>query len=237
MNISSITLLTGKVKAKRERLLPVHVKNPQISRKFANARWIYQQIQNRVGTCQERRGEEERPVIIPLLDDMESFAPKVTSTPIKQRSNPSDRWNENQNSPLHGSGKDSLEDAPVESSFGNHREEHSWSEFTFPQNVRVSTEIFADTKRSASFDQEMEWRSFTGYNKSLNTDKDESSANWKMKTDDSDWDDCFSKRNSIKLPVNQPQPGKKTRKRKQNSGKENVAIKNVKKLVMYVNNY
>lgn len=246
-------LVSGKIK--RDRLLS-H-KSQHISKKFSNARWIYQQIQNKIGVKknEEERNQEQVHLvnddIEPPLEEQFTFCPLVTSTPNSSQTDLSspdcvseNHWHSRRSMLV------STEDNPYVP-HQHHQAPSSTGTFNFDlSQTHNSHKSISYSSAAMDVQDNMDWRTlFSGRNE-FEMDQNFSfrsnvpSTSKAQQNEDEGWEECFSGSNQPREEKNlqlQERPTTSThRKRKRRgtqSNKENVAIKNVKKLIMYVNNY
>lgn len=231
-------------------------KSQHISKKFSNARWIYQQIQNKIGV---KRNEEERNQeqvhlvnddIEPPLEEQFTFCPLVTSTP---NSSQTDLSSPDCVSESHWQSRRSMlvstEDNPYVP-HQHHQAPSSTGTFNFDlSQTHNSHKSTSYSSAAMNVQDNMDWRTlFSGRNE-FEMDQNFSfrsnvpSTSKAQQNEDEGWEECFTGNNQPREENNlqlQERPTSTHRKRKirgTQSNKENVAIKNVKKLIMYVNNY
>lgn len=174
-------------------------------------------------------------------DEGDLFCPRVTSTPNNSQT---DQRNPIADpSILLENDWHTIPDSTEKSMFFPQDEDQSASTSFFPAksvHLNPPQRRSLSSRVSLSFDQGMmDWRTLSSRNDPgidpNNTFKNHVQRAPRDKdNDDEDWKVCFT--NSEKQSSRKPAASKRKRKRN-DSNKENVAIKNVKKLIMYVNNY
>lgn len=237
-------LIAGKVK--RDRLISHNKK--QIPKKFSNARWIYQQIQNKIVPSSSRRDEERIHHTVPktatdnpsAVEDGEPFAfcPLRTSTPNNSQTDPSNPpdlvtvsestdWQTMGEPTTYAHHSMSLEDNNADNC-------HS---FDRPTNSRATIHMDQDMNWQTLFPSDFEMdQNFT-----FRTSHPVAAPPHDDKETEDVWESCFAEEPHIdKTRSTSPasaNPHRREKRKRKDSNKENVAIKNVKKLIMYVNNY
>lgn len=241
---SASFIIAGKVK--RDRLISHNKK--QIPKKFSNARWIYQQIQNKIVPSSSRRDEERIPHTVSKTDtppDVEegeplAFCPLLTSTPNNSQSDvshPPDLFTVSESTNWQTIGEPTT------------YAHHSMSP---EDNIAENCHSFdrpANSRSTVHMDQEMNWGTLypsdfeMDQNFTFRTSHPVTAPSQDDKNTEDIWESCFAEEQLLDTSRSTPPSSKsrtreKKRKRKDSqSNKENVAIKNVKKLIMYVNNY
>lgn len=229
-------------------------KNTPASKKFSNARWIYQQIQNKINpesitkqnieqppkqTFPKNRNEEKE-------DEME-FSPLITSTPNKSTFDRSSH-----NSTAFEDLDYSMED------LGNVQRDAPMSQqnspsFEFPTSASAMGNNLEPSRVSSKTTQRMDRSSFEWNTNSdsrdhgVQTDQMLSDGNESTKTgdaDDQEWSNYFKERvtrnvvgKGTKVKHHRNRDNPRPSSSSSSTNKENVAIKHVRKIVMYVNNY
>lgn len=237
-----LQVISGKVtKGKRDRFLLN--KNPHVPKKFANARWIYQQIQNKIisptrtttankSTCRNR----------PEISDDENinFAPLSTSTPIKPKRDL------DLSSRSHPRPQSSLFEAEqlLESRQEHHDRSASTRASTFNYHFQVSVSEAAKDVTTSNLINDHDEKSEISWNKTKDDPEDDfpelrfKDVEKTTRSEDM-WEECFKMNKSKKTREKKSHDYEKLNSGKNRSSKrrnnEKVAIRNVKKLILYVN--
>lgn len=226
-------------------------------KKFSNARWIYQQIQRKVLTSTSTRNVEERrepprETSISRVDseegDEERFDPKFTSTPKKSQTDQSDPmiehflddWQTESNAIVTGKQSMIRSQAQMDTKSNTFS-----SQFIACSNQQITTTGDLNAANNSGIhlgsDFEMDQNfSFHSHIPSTTTPYESPPSNDRV--EDEEWKDCFDKSSTpVQRESSSRKKGRRSRRRRSrrstDANKENVAIKHVRKLIMYVNNY
>lgn len=203
-------------------------RNQHIPKKFSNARWIFQQIQNKIGTTKNKNSSAaaddqirhlpKSPCLLPDEGKEEDFTPLITSTPKKYQT---DRIEEDR--PIE------LPSFPTDAPNLPHE---SLAHCSVPDPPELSFNATVASLRNTFLLEE-------DFSLQGHDHQSDSRGDMKPVAEDEEWLHCFNERGKSRGDRATKDCRRKSRHkiRHRNAHKENVGIRHVKKLIMYVNNY